>query len=195
MNIMKRIITLIIFICIYTISFAQEIVDKWNEETSIYQNYKYNFSWVLNRELTWVRQPLVQKNAVFGAVNPETNAVAYVVVENKNVGSDIWQHYEQEKINTQNAIKNSPMDIKLLAFDKCRFAGKNAVYMETLSFYSNDSRNPMQMFFNTISYLVYDNNLIYSISIMVNKELRDSLSEEGMEIKDMFFNGWLFDAQ
>lgn len=195
MNIMKRIITLIIFICIYTISFAQDVVDKWNEETSIYQNYKYNFSWVLNRELTWVRQPLVQKNAVFGAVNPETNAVAYVVIENKNVGSDIWQHYEQEKINTQNAIKNSSMDIKLLVFDKCRFAGKNAIYMETLSSYSNDSRNPMQMFFNTISYLVYNNNLIYSISIMVNKELRDSLSEEGIEIKDMFFNGWLFDAQ
>lgn len=195
MNIMKRIITLIIFICIYTISFAQEVVDRWNEETSIYQNYKYNFSWVLNRELTWVRQPLVQKNAVFGAVNPETNAVAYVVIENKNVGSDIWQHYEQEKINTQNAIKNSSMDIKLLVFDKCRFACKNAIYMETLSSYSNDSRNPMQMFFNTISYLVYNNNLIYSISIMVNKELRDSLSEEGIEIKDMFFSGWLFDAQ
>lgn len=53
----------------------------------------------------------------------------------------------------------------------------------------------MQISFNTISYLVYDHNLIYSISIMVNKELRDSFSEERIEIKDLFFNGWLFDAQ
>lgn len=192
---MKKFIVLILISIFYLSSFAGNTVDKWDEETAIYQNFKYNFSWVLNRDFTWVKQPLVQKDAVFGAVNLELRIVAYVVVRDANVGSDIWQNFDNEKKATLNSIKQSPMNIELIEFSKCRFAGKNAILMRTINNYKNDSREPMQVIYSSTSYLVYNNNKIYTISIFMDKILEDCFNEEGVLIKDSFFNGWLFNAE
>lgn len=192
---MKRFVVLIFISIYYLSSFAGNTVDKWDEETAIYQNFKYNFSWVLNRQLTWIKQPLLQRNAIFGAVSPETNAVVYITVESANVGSDIWRYYTEEKNNTLKALKNSPMDMQLISFDKCNFAGKNAIMMKTISTYKNDNRQPMQQYFETTTFLVYNNNNMFSISIMIDKALSDLFKEEELDVKNVFFNGWLFDAE
>lgn len=175
--------------------YSQNKQEEWDEQTSIYKNFKYDFSWVLNRDFTWVKQPLVQKDAVFGAVNLELRIVAYVVVRDANVGSDIWQNFENEKRNTLNSIKQSQMNVELIEFSKCRFAGKNAILMRTINNYKNDSREPMQVIYSSTSYLVYNNNKIYTISIFMDKILEDCFNEEGVLIKDSFFNGWLFNAE
>lgn len=176
-------------------SYSQNKEEEWNEQTSVYKNFKYDFSWVLNREFTWVKQPLVQKDAVFGAVNLDLRIVAYVVVREANVGSDIWQNFDNEKKATLNSIKQSPMNIELIEFSKCRYAGKNAILMRSINNYKNDSRNPMQVAYSLNSYLVYNNNKIYTISILMDKVLEDCFNEEGILVKDSFFNGWLFDAE
>ena len=85
--------------------------------------------------------------------------------------------------------------MQLISFDKCTFAGKNAIMMKTISTYKNDIRQPMQQYFETTTFLVYNNNNMFSISIMIDKELSEIFKEEKLDVKDVFFNGWLFDAE
>lgn len=193
---MKKLLLFFILNIVLPLSlYSQNKQEEWDEQTSIYKNFKYDFSWILNRQLTWIKQPLLQRNAIFGAVSPETNAVAYITVDSANVGSDIWKYYTEEKNNTLKALKNSPMDMQLISFDKCNFAGKNAIMMKTICTYKNDIRQPMQQYFETTTFLVYNNNNMFSISIMIDKELSEIFKEEKLDVKDVFFNGWLFDAE
>lgn len=77
------------------INHLQVMKDKWDDVNKTYTNYTCNFYWRLNEDCNWKKQPLMQQNAIFGAVDAETRTVAYVTaIEMQGCDSDdyIWEH-------------------------------------------------------------------------------------------------------
>lgn len=76
----KKLLLIIIYVSILSVchSNAQSMNDKWDENNKTYTNYTCGFYWNLHEDLLWTKQPLRQKDAVFGAVDIETRTVAYI---------------------------------------------------------------------------------------------------------------------
>lgn len=181
------------FVCVCT--YAQQ-KDKWDSKNYIYQNYEYNFSWRLLDLVEWTRQQPIQKGAVFAANNLEAGIVAYVVmIKEDKPTPDIWNEIEEIKrgVYSQQGYAGTN---NTATFHKCSFCGKHAIRVECVTTYPTDDRSSVRnATFYTTYYMVSNRGYVYTIYIMIGQDMKDALDEEGIKVKDLFFNGWHFVAE
>lgn len=156
----------------------------------IYTNYTYGFYWRLDNEMSWVSQPLMQKDAIFGAVDMETNTVAYITASPMETDcSDIWL-YESEIRKGQKEAYDESNGVNIIEMNKVVFAGKNALKTKLIYNLNNDDRFKdvgTQMI--VVQYTVLLQGYGVTFSIMASQVLEESLNQYGLSIENVLFDG------
>ena len=189
---MKNIFLFLILFVSSSHCFSNIRIDEgeWNEKDMIYTNYTYGFYWRLDNEMSWVSQPLMQKDAIFGAVDMETNTVAYITASPMETDcSDIWL-YESEIRKGQKEAYDESNGVNIIEMNKVVFAGKNALKTKLIYNLNNDDRfKDVRTQMIVVQYTVLLQGYGVTFSIMASQVLEESLNQYGLSIENVLFNG------
>lgn len=176
----------------------ETLKDKWDSENHIYTNYTCCFYWILNGEFDWVQQPLMQKDAIFGAVDLDTRIVAYITATKmeSNISSDnsCWeQEYESEYYRGLEDTSKKLGNVKVVEEKRVYLANKKALKTKMTYYVHGDDQNGgKDMQLSTTVYHVLHQGYGISFSIMVLKEIEDELAKLGLTIESTMFAGITF---
>lgn len=176
---------------------SQSIEDKWDGENKTYINYTCSFYWRLNKNMQWVKQPLLQQDAIFGAVDVDTRIVAYITATKiEEIDSDnyIWEHESEFYNGLKDSYKQMP-NAQMLEKKRVYIGGKKALKTKVAYSLVNDDRFGGENL-NTIiiSYHVIHQGYGITFSIMAFKEIEEELEKYGTSIETIMFTGLTFVA-
>ena len=170
--------------------------DIWNEMDATYTNHVYNFHWRLPCQdgLIWERKTGFEKHTVFRAESLGGAIVVHVTVNEIDKSYDLWSQFDYIKKSFYRDVR-SKMDRDLggktdvLFFEKCRFAGQNAIKW---SYKREEKDDVSNLKYYALDYMfVRDgNNFVISIKyydylhyIMEHGGSKDILSGFGLNAK------------
>ena len=184
----------ILLFCSCVNSYAQA---QWDKEGSVYVNYDYGFSWVLDKDLDWQKTIGTERHTIFRAKNKEYQIIVFVNAQRYNLeksGLDIWKHYDFFfNLYSKEMVKlaeSKGFNHKLVTFEKTRLFGENAIRIvsEKEPQEGNASSEPP-----TTQYTIrtFDHGLSYSLNIIVLTRIDKLFTKNDIHIDDLF-NGFKF---
>ena len=188
----KKLLLIIIYVSILSVchSNAQSMNDKWDENNKTYTNYTCGFYWNLHEDLLWTKQPLRQKDAVFGAVDIETRTVAYITATPiKASTNDIWSYESELRRGQKDAFKEIT-GAQIIETGKVIFAGKNALKTKVTYNLAQDDRfknSDIKMLM--VQYSILLQNYVVTFSVLATQDIENELNKYGLCIENVFFNG------
>lgn len=175
--------------CFLNDSASQDMKDKWDNTTQTYTNYTCCFYWRLNEDFNWTQQPLMQQNAIFGAVDFDTRIVVYITaLKMDNNGSDdyIWEHESEFYKGVEDSYKQFG-NARIVEKKRVHIAGKKALKTKaTYSLVNDDRLGGESLNFVIISYNVLHQGYGMTFSIMVLEEVEEAFAQYGLTIESMF---------
>lgn len=168
---------------------VQTIRDKWDSASKTYTNYTCSFYWRLDEDLNWVQQPIMQKDAIFGAVDLDTRIVAYITasrMEGEDDSGSIWEHESEFYKGMDDSYKQMG-NIHILEKKRVYLANKKALKTKASYFIHGDERYGSEdMQITIVAYHVLHQGYGISFNIMVSKDVENVLDQYGFNIESMF---------
>lgn len=173
---MKRIISLILFICLCVLSFAQTENIKWSEKEGRYSNYDYGFFWSVDPEYGFKLMPTQTKHTVFRAEALDGLVIIFVNIQDLGATVDAWEKFETVKLlGEQSFEKNYQLTGERTTksiFNKVVLSGQHAVKVVYWSRLEGEGF-PEPLKFVSTTYKLYKEDYSWSVSIKVIEEMYD----------------------
>ena len=188
---MKRIILFILTLSFAISSSAQNQRGTWNQNTCVYRNDTYQFSWSLPSEIHWERRDATGRNIYFKAIDPETGILLMVnLKDDQSYGNDIWEVYsymnsKEYKDYLISGSKKAGVNIKSIQYSKCTLAGKHAIKTTSL-INKYDPAYGGKVDFYELTYTIAYNNKSYVITMQTWVEIKNAIEGFDLVAEEIF---------